>query len=188
MKDKKRERTGNQFALKVTVIALLILFAAAFVYFSPMVSLLQWDEQKLEIWVDSLGVFAPLATIGLMVLHSFLPVPGEIVAVLNGMIFGPVWGVIYTWIGAMLGAYLSFFLSRKWGQRMQRRFRGQRRRREYMVVSGARRSAAHCFYFRLGEEERAKECQSRKRCIVKSIGKQVKADTSTDCCCNPDRD
>jgi uncharacterized membrane protein YdjX (TVP38/TMEM64 family) len=117
MKVKLPKRDGNAFAFKViTVIALIILFAAAIVYVVTQASLLQWDEQKLKGWVESLGTLAPLMTIGLMVLHSFLPVPGEIVAVLNGVLFGPVWGVIYTWIGAMIGAYLSFFLSKKWGQ------------------------------------------------------------------------
>jgi uncharacterized membrane protein YdjX (TVP38/TMEM64 family) len=121
---KNKNHTGNEKSLakKVLVSVLIILIAVAFIYILQNADLQDWNEQKLKGWVVSFGVFAPLATIGLMVLHSFLPVPGEIVAILNGMMFGPVWGGIYTWLGAMIGAYASFFLTRKWGQRILRWF------------------------------------------------------------------
>ncbi|MGN7308666.1 TVP38/TMEM64 family protein, partial [Bacillus subtilis] len=106
----------------VLLSALFILIAVAFVYLLQQVDVQDWNEQKLKDWVNSFGVFAPLATISLMVIHSFMPIPGEIIAILNGMMFGPVWGVVYTWIGAMIGAYVSFFLTRKWGQRIVRWF------------------------------------------------------------------
>src|SRR3546814_183370 len=57
-----------------------------------------------------------LASIGLMVLHSFVPFPAELVALANGMLYGPVWGTIITWAGAMLGAFLAFGLSRVFGR------------------------------------------------------------------------
>src|SRR3546814_7710304 len=47
----------------------------------------------------SWGHWGVLASIGLMVLHSFVPFPAEFVALANGMLYGPVWGTIITWIG-----------------------------------------------------------------------------------------
>lgn len=61
----------------------------------------------------SLGV---LASIGLMVIHSFVPFPAELVAIANGMVYGPFWGTVITWGGAMLGAFLAFGLARRYGQ------------------------------------------------------------------------
>jgi uncharacterized membrane protein YdjX (TVP38/TMEM64 family) len=58
------------------------------------------------------GHWGVLASIGLMVIHSFVPFPAELVALANGMLYGPVWGTVVTWIGAMLGAFLAFGLSR----------------------------------------------------------------------------
>jgi uncharacterized membrane protein YdjX (TVP38/TMEM64 family) len=61
----------------------------------------------------SLGI---LASIGLMVIHSFVPFPAELVAIANGMIYGSFWGTVITWVGAMLGAFLAFGLARRYGR------------------------------------------------------------------------
>ena len=50
-----------------------------------------------------------------MVAHSFLPFPAEIVALANGMVFGPLWGAVVIWVGAMLGAATAFALVRALG-------------------------------------------------------------------------
>jgi hypothetical protein len=47
-----------------------------------------------------------------MVAHSFVPLPAEIIAIANGMVFGAVVGSIITWTGAMLGAICAFALAR----------------------------------------------------------------------------
>jgi uncharacterized membrane protein YdjX (TVP38/TMEM64 family) len=31
-----------------------------------------------------------------MILHSFVPFPAELIAIANGMLFGPVWGTLVT--------------------------------------------------------------------------------------------
>jgi uncharacterized membrane protein YdjX (TVP38/TMEM64 family) len=70
--------------------------------------------------VESLvAAWAPwswLGSIGLMVLHSFVPLPAEIIALANGMLFGSWWGITVTWVGAMLGAILSYGLARWLGR------------------------------------------------------------------------
>lgn len=62
------------------------------------------------------GPWAALGSIVLMVVHSFLPFPSEIIAVANGMVFGPFWGSLITWVGAMLGAISTFGLVRLLGR------------------------------------------------------------------------
>ena len=71
--------------------------------------------------IRSWGAWGVLGSIGLMVAHSFLPFPAEIVACANGMIYGPVWGTAVTWIGAMLGAASAFGLVRRLGRPVLRR-------------------------------------------------------------------
>jgi uncharacterized membrane protein YdjX (TVP38/TMEM64 family) len=63
--------------------------------------------------VGSLGV---AASILLMVVHSFVPFPAEVVAMANGMLYGPVRGTAINWTGAMLGAWLAFGLARRLGR------------------------------------------------------------------------
>lgn len=62
------------------------------------------------------GTWAALGSIALMILHSFLPFPSEIIALANGMVFGPFWGSVITWVGAMLGALSTFGLVRLLGR------------------------------------------------------------------------
>ena len=69
-------------------------------------------ERIAEAW----GPWAPVASIALMILHSFVPFPAELIAIANGMLFGPVWGTLVTWIGAMLGAALAFAFARRYGR------------------------------------------------------------------------
>ncbi len=61
----------------------------------------------------NLGIFA---SIGIMIIHSFVPFPAEFLAIANGMVYGSFWGTIITWVGAMSGAFLAFALTRKLGQ------------------------------------------------------------------------
>ncbi len=81
--------------------------------------------QQIEDEIQSWGSLSVVASIGLMVVHSFVPFPAEFVAIANGMLFGLVWGVVLTWIGAMLGAFAAFGLARLLGrpfvERMVRR-------------------------------------------------------------------
>ena len=72
--------------------------------------------------IRSWGQWAILGSITLMVVHSFLPFPSEIITLANGMVFGPFWGSAITWVGAMLGAFSTFglvgLLGRPFGYRM----------------------------------------------------------------------
>jgi uncharacterized membrane protein YdjX (TVP38/TMEM64 family) len=76
----------------------------------------------------SWGAWAVLGSIGLMIAHSFLPFPAEIIACANGMVFGPMWGAVITWVGAMLGASAGFGLVRLMGRPFLERILSPRRR------------------------------------------------------------
>ena len=52
-------------------------------------------------------VLAPL----FMVAVAIVPIPAEIPAMLNGMVFGARVGALITWSGAIVGAVVSFELS-----------------------------------------------------------------------------
>lgn len=62
------------------------------------------------------GAWGVAGSIGLMVLHSFVPFPAEFLAIANGMVFGLFWGTLITWSGALLGAWAAFGLARALGR------------------------------------------------------------------------
>jgi uncharacterized membrane protein YdjX (TVP38/TMEM64 family) len=72
------------------------------------------------------GAWGVAGSIGLMVAHSFLPFPAEMLACANGLIWGPVWGAAITWAGAMLGAATAFALVRWLGRPALRRLLPER--------------------------------------------------------------
>ena len=74
------------------------------------------DPEKYRAMIDSMGPWGPLASIGAMVVVSFLPLPAETIAVANGAAFGRWTGFVLTWIGAMIAACLAFYLARWLGR------------------------------------------------------------------------
>jgi uncharacterized membrane protein YdjX (TVP38/TMEM64 family) len=95
--------------------ALLALVGLGFLLaFTEMGSSL--DPKVLAAQIRGLGEWGHAAVIGLMVVHSFVPFPAEILALCAGAVYGTVWGTVLIWVGAMIGASLSFALSRWLGR------------------------------------------------------------------------
>ena len=80
--------------------------------------------------IRSWGHWAALGSVALMVAHSFLPFPSEIITLANGMVFGPLWGSLITWVGAMLGAIGTFGLVRLLGRPFVHRMLSERQLRQ----------------------------------------------------------
>lgn len=92
--------------------------------------------------IRSWGAWGVVGSIGLMVAHSFLPFPAEIVAIANGMVYGPWWGTVITWIGAMLGASTAFSLVRLLGRPFVQRALSSRHQQQLAVWSRERGGVA----------------------------------------------
>ena len=73
-------------------------------------------------WLQENRTAAYLVAPMLMVVVAILPIPAELPAAMNGMLFGTVLGVLMTWAGAVIGAQISYELSRYFGQKLARRF------------------------------------------------------------------
>jgi uncharacterized membrane protein YdjX (TVP38/TMEM64 family) len=56
------------------------------------------------------GPWGPLVAIVLLVLHTFIPFPGELVLAVNGALFGFWIGLGVSWVGNMLSALVAFEL------------------------------------------------------------------------------
>ena len=78
------------------------------------------DAAALETWVSGAGVAGPLLFIGLYAVGTVLFLPGAVLTLAGGALFGPLWGTLYSLAGATLGAALAFlvarYLARDWVQ------------------------------------------------------------------------
>ncbi len=103
-------------AVRAALVGLLVVAAVAVVGgqfhdFEPSA----WIA-RIEDVINAWGPWGAAVSMGIMVLHSFIPFPAEFLAIANGMLYGPVLGTLITWSGAMLGALLAFGLSRFLGR------------------------------------------------------------------------
>lgn len=75
------------------------------------------DPDRIAAVLETLGMWAPLGAIALMILVSLIPVPAESVALFNGVVFGPILGPVLTWTGAFTAALLGYGLAGLLGRR-----------------------------------------------------------------------
>jgi uncharacterized membrane protein YdjX (TVP38/TMEM64 family) len=99
-----------QSFVKLLVFGSLLLLAIAIVRQSQIQELLRSSS----IWVESLGALKPLVFILIYNLATVLFIPGSLLTMGGGAIFGLVWGSIYVTISAILGATIAFIIGRFW--------------------------------------------------------------------------
>ena len=103
---KSRKQRWMRLVVGVVVIGIaLIIFQ-----FTPITSWL--IPEKLQALKEEAGVFAPLAFIVLYWVGTILCVPGVLLTLSAGALFGPFLGTVWTVIGATLGATSAFLIAR----------------------------------------------------------------------------
>jgi uncharacterized membrane protein YdjX (TVP38/TMEM64 family) len=63
-------------------------------------------------WVEGLGVWGPLVFVGVYSLAPALCVPGAVLTLAGGALFGPLLGALLSLAGATVGATVAFLLAR----------------------------------------------------------------------------
>ena len=72
----------------------------------------QFDTVALQQQIEDAGVAGPLLFILLYALATLFFLPGSVLTLAGGALFGPLWGTLYNLSGATLGAYASFLAAR----------------------------------------------------------------------------
>jgi uncharacterized membrane protein YdjX (TVP38/TMEM64 family) len=70
------------------------------------------EPAAIEARVRAAGPLAPVAFVALYGLATVALVPGSLLSLAGGALFGPVWGVVWNLAGATLGAALAFLAAR----------------------------------------------------------------------------
>jgi uncharacterized membrane protein YdjX (TVP38/TMEM64 family) len=112
-------------------LALAVMLVAAILWLSFHREL--FSTAALEQELQWFGRWAPILFIVLYALSTVLFVPGSVLTVVGGALFGPVWGTLWNLAGATLGATFAFVIARyvasDWvsgraGERLSRLIRG----------------------------------------------------------------
>jgi uncharacterized membrane protein YdjX (TVP38/TMEM64 family)/rhodanese-related sulfurtransferase len=72
----------------------------------------QLNPAALEGWVNEAGVAGPLVFILIYIIGSVFFLPGSVLTLAGGALFGPVLGTFYNLTGATIGAAISFLVAR----------------------------------------------------------------------------
>jgi len=105
--------------VKVVLLGLLLAGIAAGYFYRDHI-----DVAVVQQWVENAGMAGPLLFILLYALATVLFLPGSLLTLAGGAMFGPVWGTLYNIAGATLGSTLAFLLARylasEWVERKSR--------------------------------------------------------------------
>lgn len=142
-----RQATVNRgkALVKAAILAAFIIGAIALVRFTPVKDVL--TAEKLGIFLDSAGIWAPLVFVLIYTIGVCLFVPGTLLTGLGAAIFGPYWGFLYVWFGAMLGASAAFVIGRTLGREFAASLVGDRLKKYDEAIE--RNGFATVLYLRL---------------------------------------
>lgn len=112
--ERKRKR---QLLLGLGWLGLLGLALFLGLRWGPEMWALLQDEARLREAVRAFGLWGPMVFIGVQFLQVVIfVIPGDIVQITGGYIFGPGPGLLYSLIGIALGSSAAFFLGRTLGR------------------------------------------------------------------------
>ncbi|MDS0300744.1 TVP38/TMEM64 family protein [Halogeometricum sp. S1BR25-6] len=100
-------------ALLVAVAAALAALYAGLRRYAPFVL----HPEELRAWIEGFGVLAPVVFVLFQTVQVVVaPIPGQVVALVAGYLFGPVAGTVYSLVGVLLGSAIAFMLADRYGR------------------------------------------------------------------------
>lgn len=114
---------GRTWRLAASLGLLALLLAAAILLWQLGLGELWRDPEALTAWIGRLGVWGPLGIILAEILQVLLaPIPGQVVGLVAGYLYGPWRGALLCLAGLALGTWLAAGLARQLGRPLLERW------------------------------------------------------------------
>jgi len=111
-RDEKSGSTIGSWTKPLVILAAILAGAALAWRLGTFEALNVANADRLSDWFDGLGWWAPVAFIVLWIGASVFFLPGLVLTIAGGLVFGAAWGTLWTTIGANLGAVADFLIGR----------------------------------------------------------------------------
>ena len=98
--------------MKTKLLRLLILLVVIVGITLAVIYREQFDATALQGWVEGAGAAGPLLFMLIYALGAVFFLPGSVLTLAGGALFGPVLGTLYNLTGATIGATLAFLIAR----------------------------------------------------------------------------
>jgi uncharacterized membrane protein YdjX (TVP38/TMEM64 family) len=110
------EKPGRVICWIIVIVAFVVLIVVVRRWGGELWTLFR-NRPAMQTWMASFGACAPLASIALNAAQVIAaPIPGQIVGLANGYLFGVWLGTLYSLLGVMLGTGIVLTLTRQWGR------------------------------------------------------------------------
>jgi uncharacterized membrane protein YdjX (TVP38/TMEM64 family) len=99
--------------LKIVLLILTAISIVIFIYYSPEILRILSSMDNFREYIRSTGSWGPIMFILFQVLQIVIaPIPGEVVQIAGGYIYGIGLGTLYNTIGMVLGSAMAFYFTR----------------------------------------------------------------------------
>lgn len=110
-----RSTTARRRFLAHTATAAVVIVLGVFLVRREIAFL--FDPVEARSFVAGFGILAPIVLVGLQATQVVIaPIPGQVLAVVAGYLFGPWWGTLYNMIGIAIGSTVAFWIGRRYGR------------------------------------------------------------------------
>ncbi|WP_098742071.1 TVP38/TMEM64 family protein [Paenibacillus sp. EZ-K15] len=104
---------SRKTVMKILLGLLTILSIGLLVYYSPAIIKIMSSMDNFRAYIHSTGHWGPVMFILFQILQIVVaPIPGEVVQVAGGYIYGVTLGSFYTTVGLVLGSAIAFYFTR----------------------------------------------------------------------------
>ncbi len=109
---KREERASPPPRWKKWVLVGIVVVALGGLYAASRVLPVQEKLQQVMEWIDGLGLWGYFVFAALYILACVLMVPGTILSLGAGVVFGPLWGTVAVSVSSTAGACAAFLIGR----------------------------------------------------------------------------
>lgn len=119
------ENVRRRRIVSILALALILIIFGLIAYFvgNPLVRQFQESPETFRDHVKSYGAWGPVLMIGMRAMQVVVAIiPGEVLEVASGFVFGWFWGMVLCLIGTTLAVILIYLAVRKWGMKLVEAF------------------------------------------------------------------
>lgn len=134
----------SSWKIDILWLIIIILIILVFIFFDSVIP----APEAVKSWTDQFGVFGPLVVIGIIIIETVIaPIPGTLVPIVIGALYG-IWpGILYAWVGNMIGSIIAFWIARKLGRPVVKKIISEEKIEKYDGYLHRRRLMIWVAYF-----------------------------------------
>jgi uncharacterized membrane protein YdjX (TVP38/TMEM64 family) len=133
----------NKLTLIRNILFAIIVFGVIIfisIKFTPIIVEFMGNTHKFRHFILSYGNLGVFLFIGFQILHVLIPlIPGEVVQIAGGYVYGTLLGSILLYIGTMIGTIIVFYISRIVGYPVVKIFVNQKRMKQFDMLLNSKK-------------------------------------------------